>query len=62
MAIARRRRWPLAAVLPYAATVSRRASLRHPRTAKVVLADLAADLVSFGCLAAGSARARTLLI
>ncbi len=62
VAVARHRRWPLMAALPYAATVSRRASWRHPRTAKVVLADVAADLVSFGSLAAGSARARTMLI
>jgi glycosyltransferase involved in cell wall biosynthesis len=57
-----RRGWPLAAALPYAATVSRRASRGHPRSAKVVLADVAADFLSFGSLAAGSARARTLLI
>lgn len=61
-ALARRSWWPLAAALPYAAIASRRFSLRHPGTAKVLAADIAADCVSFAALAAGSARARALVL
>ena len=57
-----RSRWPLLAAVPYLAIALRRTSVRRPRTAKVAIADLAADAVSFASLAAGSIRSRSLLL
>jgi glycosyltransferase involved in cell wall biosynthesis len=62
VALARRKRWPLAGAMPYLAIASQRFSARHPGTAKVLLADLAADALSLASLAVGSRRARTLLL
>jgi hypothetical protein len=62
LALRHRSGWPLAAALPYLALASRRSSLRHPRTAKVVAADLAADGLTLASLIVGSVRAKSLLL
>ena len=62
VALRRRSRWPLLAAVPYLAIASRRVSIRRPRTAKVAIADLAADGLSLASLAVGSIRARSLLL
>ncbi len=63
VAAARRSPLPLLAALPYAREVRRHAARAggHPR-AHVAAADVAADAVGAAALAAGSARARTLLL
>jgi GT2 family glycosyltransferase len=62
IAVARRSAWPLMAAAPYAAIAARRFSIRRPGSAKVVAADVAADVVSIAALARGSLRAGTPLI
>jgi glycosyltransferase involved in cell wall biosynthesis len=61
-AVARRSPAPLAAALPYAAWLQRRAGPHGHNAALVAAAELAADAVGLAALVAGSIRHRTLVL
>lgn len=62
LAVLGRSRVPLALTVPYAAQLARRARPYRRRGPLVAAVDVAADAVSFASLAAGSVRARSLVI